>query len=320
MINLLILIVGFILLVKGADIFVAGASAIARHFNIPPIIIGLTIVAFGTSAPEAAVSLTATLTESNGIAVGNVLGSNIFNTSFILGAAAMFSPLKVSITTIRKEIPMAIISALLLAVFILDPVFGNTEGFVLTRSESIVFLVFFAIFIFYIVESIELHHESLEENLTINKEPKKLSRAILKTVVGLAGVVLGGRLVVSSSVSIAQLLGLSETLIGLTIVAIGTSLPELVTSCIAAYRKETDIAVGNIIGSNLFNVFFILGFSAFIHPITIPGSLTVDLVFNISLTILVYIFSRSERQIDRREGVILLGSYIAYTIYLIKGI
>lgn len=320
MINLLILFAGFILLVKGADIFVAGASAVARHFNIPPIIIGLTIVAFGTSAPEAAVSLTATLSGNNGIAVGNVLGSNIFNISFILGAAALFYPLKVSVNTIKKEIPMALIAALLLPVFILDPVFGNTADFFLSRSESIVLLVFFAIFIFYIIESIGVHHESLDENITINKEPKKLSRAIIKTIIGLVGVVIGGKLVVYSSVSIAQYFGLSETLIGLTIVAIGTSLPELVTSCIAAYRKETDIAVGNIIGSNLFNVFFILGFSALIRPIAIPGSLTVDLIFNLVLTIVVYIFSRTDRQIERREGLILLSGYIAYTAYLIFSI
>ena len=320
MMDVLILFAGFILLVKGADVFVAGASAVARHFNIPPIIIGLTIVAFGTSAPEAAVSFTATLSGSNGIAVGNILGSNIFNISLILGAAAIFYPLKVSVNTIKKEIPMALISALLLPVFILDPVFGNTDDFFISRSESIVLLVFFVIFIFYIIESIGVHHESLEENITISKEPKNLSRAIIKTIIGLIGVVIGGKLVVYSSVSIAQYFGLSETLIGLTIVSIGTSLPELVTSCIAAYRKETDIAVGNIIGSNLFNVFFILGFSSLMRPIAIPGSLTVDLIFNLVLTILVFFFSRTERQIERAEGFILLIGYFAYTAYLIINI
>lgn len=320
MAEFLLLLAGFVLLVKGADLFVAGASSIARHFHIPPILIGLTIVAFGTSAPESAVSITAALSGSNGIAVGNVLGSNIFNLSITLGVAAFLYPLKVSISTIKKEIPMTLISALLMVAFILDPLFGDAAHFHISRSESFVFLVFFAIFIFYILESIELHHESMEEDITLKKEPKTLRFGILKTLIGLAGVIAGGHFVVTSSTSIALRFGLSDTLIGLTIVAIGTSLPELVTSGIAAYRKETDLAVGNIIGSNLFNVFFVLGISSMLHPITLSKSLVVDLIFNVALTIMVYFFSRSEHKIDKKEGVVLFTTYLAYMVYLIAGI
>lgn len=293
------------------------AAVLPSISKSPPLLIGLTIVAFGTSAPEAAVSISATLSGNNGIAVGNVLGSNIFNISFIVGFAALLSPLKVSVSTIKREIPLTIVSALLMLVFVLDPVFGNTDSMVITRSEGIVLLIFFVLFILYILESISTHHESIKDEELPITTTTQLIPNLLKTIGGLTAIIIGGKMVVNASVEIAASLGVSETIIGLTIVAIGTSLPELVTSGIAAYKKEADIAIGNIVGSNIFNVFFILGISSVIHPIVINQSLTFDLIVSLALTFLIYVFSRSERTIIKFEGVILLASYVAYMIYLV---
>lgn len=262
-----LLIIGFIILIKGADFFVDGASSIAKIAKMPTLLIGLTIVAFGTSAPEAAVSINAAIRGSNDIAIGNIVGSNIFNLLIAVGISAIIKPIIVQKTTIIKEYPLSIYSVAVLIILSLDSIFSGSETNILTRGDGIILLLGFGVFLFYLIEMAVLSKEADDEVEEIVKLP--LSKSILFSVLGLIGVVFGGDMVVSASTEIALKLGMSETLVGLTIVAVGTSLPELVTSVTAARKGESDIAIGNIIGSGLFNIFFILGVSATIHPIEI---------------------------------------------------
>lgn len=314
-----LLVVGFIFLIKGADFFVDGASGIATFFKIPSIIIGLTIVAFGTSAPEAAVSISAGLSGSNGIAIGNVLGSNIFNISMIIGITAVIFPLDVQKQTIRKEIPLTLLGGVALLVLAGDKFFDGSNEMLLSRGDGIILLLFFCVFLYYIVEA-ALNSRDTSEHYLDETEIKqvKIGSNVILTLIGLAGILIGGQLVVSSSVSIAKSFGIGETVIGLTIIAIGTSLPELITSITAARKKNTDIAVGNIIGSNIFNILFVLGASTVIHPITVDPKLVVELAINIILTIALFIFSRSHNKIVKGEGVIFILFYLFYTGYLLS--
>ena len=315
----ILIIVGFLLLVKGADLFVDGSSKIARKFNIPPIIIGLTIVAFGTSTPEAAVSISASITGSEGISLGNVIGSNLANITLILGLTTVISPLIVQKKTILKEIPIALMGSIALLVMSLDVFLNNENLNSLSRIDGIILLIFFSVFVYYILE-IAI---KAKNNPSLNKdiEEKKTSSTsinILKFLIGLGGLILGGWLVVKYGQEIALSLGMSETLVGLTIVAIGTSLPELVTSVIAAFKKESEIALGNIIGSNIFNIMFVLGFSASIRPLVVSPSLIFDLLLMIIITLIVLIFSTThKRKINRFEGGILLFIYIAYITFIL---
>ncbi len=313
----ILLLIGFLLLVKGADYFVEGASGIARFFKIPSLIIGLTIVAFGTSAPEAAVSISAAINGNNGIAIGNVLGSNIFNIGFILGLAAMIYPLKVDISTIKKEIPLTLVGAVLLFVFAWDSVLGSSKVWIISRNEGIAFLILFIIFIYYILESVSMSRETLKAEESLPHKNLNIKSSSFFTVAGLIGVIVGGRLVVSSASSIATSLGMSQTLIGLTIVAVGTSLPELVTCIIAARKKESDIVVGNIVGSNIFNALFVIGASSVLHPIPVDPNLFFDLILNIILTIALLVFSVTGRKLIKFEGFVLFSLYAVYTGYLI---
>lgn len=315
--NILWLLIGFALLVKGADLFVEGASGIAKRLRIPSLLIGLTIVAFGTSAPEAAVSISAAIKGDNGIAVGNVLGSNIFNISFIIGISAIVYALRVELSTIKKEIPLTLISAVLLFVFSWDTILGNSSEWVISRGEGITLLIFFGIFIYYILESAAASRENYTSDESISHKTKTVPVLITLTLIGVVGVVIGGNMVVTAASAIAASFGLSQTLIGLTIVAIGTSLPELVTSVVAARKKETDIAVGNIVGSNIFNILFILGISAVITPVTVDSSMFFDLILNVVLTCILFFFSLTGRKIVRFEGIVLVLVYVAYTAYLI---
>jgi cation:H+ antiporter len=268
------LIIGFIILIKGADFFVDGASSIAKIAKMPTLLIGLTIVAFGTSAPEAAVSINAAIRGSNDIAIGNIVGSNIFNLLIAVGISAIIRPIIVQKTTIIKEYPLSIYSVAVLIILSLDSIFSGSETNILTRGDGIILLLGFGVFLFYLIEMAVLSKEADDEVEEIVKLP--LSKSILFSVLGLIGVVFGGDMVVSASTEIALKLGMSETLVGLTIVAVGTSLPELVTSVTAARKGESDIAIGNIIGSGLFNIFFILGVSATIHPIGVSSKLIFD--------------------------------------------
>jgi cation:H+ antiporter len=314
----LLLIVGFLLLVKGADMFVDGSSKLAKAYNIPPIIIGLTIVAFGTSMPEAAVSISASIRGSDGISIGNVIGSNLVNISLILGLTAIISPLSVQKKTILKEIPLALLGSVALLVLLLDVQLQGLLSNSLSRSDGIILLLLFAVFLYYIIE-VAIKNKSNQKYLIEPievKGPKWKNFLIL--IIGLIGLVGGGYLVVYYGQEIALSLGMSETLVGLTIVAIGTSLPELVTSITAAIKKESEIALGNIVGSNIFNIMFVLGVSSTIRPITLSQNIIIDIVLMIILTLVLLIFSYThKRKINRTEGIILFLVYVSYLIFII---
>lgn len=316
--NIVFFIIGLALLVAGANYFVDGAAGIAKRLKVSALLIGLTVVAFGTSAPEVAVSISASLKGNNGIALGNVLGSNIFNLSFILGAAAIIFPLSVERQTIKKEIPIMILSALSLFALGVDSVIDQNSNIVISRGDGLMLLLLFASFLYYVIEVARNSREVVE--LLDNPIEGCTFKLIIKTAGGLAFIIAGGYLVVESAVEIAVSLGLSQTFIGLTIVAIGTSLPELVTSIIASIKKNPEIAVGNVVGSNIFNAFFILGASAVISPIAVNSSLIIDMTFNIILSFILLFFSISHRSISKKEGGALLLTFFAYNWYLIASI
>lgn len=319
LISLLKLVIGFLLLVKGADYFVEGASSIAKKLRIPTFVIGLTIVAFGTSAPELAVSISAALKGSNDIAIGNVVGSNIFNTLVVLGASAAITPIAVEKGMIKKDYPLSIFAAILLGVLSLDMLLFKAPAMSLGRVDGIILLIAFAFFMYTTVKA------GLKERETLNSEQEEalsnmhmpMWKSILILVVGLAGIVIGGDMSVEGAKEIARIFGLSEALIGLTIVAFGTSLPELVTSVIAAKKGESDIAVGNVIGSNIFNVFFILGTSATILPMNVSSTYLYDIGMLIGVMVITYIPIAKTRRVGRPMGIAMVLAYVAYTVYLI---
>ncbi|CBH20677.1 conserved membrane protein of unknown function [Acetoanaerobium sticklandii] len=311
----LLLVIGFIILIKGADFFVDGASSIAKIAKMPTLLIGLTIVAFGTSAPEAAVSINAALKGSNDIAIGNVIGSNIFNLLVAVGISAMIRPIKVQKTTIIKEYPLSMYSVALLIILSLDNLFAGNDANLLTRGDGLILLLGFGVFMFYLIEMAVLSKEADDEVEEIVKLP--LSKSIIFSLLGLIGIVFGGDIVVKSATNIALQLGMSQTLVGLTIVAVGTSLPELVTSVTAARKGESDIAIGNIIGSGLFNIFFVLGISATIHPIAVSSKLIFDFIILAIVTVISHVFAYSKKEVDKKEGFALTAMYIAYMVYII---
>lgn len=299
------LVIGFVLLVIGADRFVAGASAAARKLGVPPLIIGLTIVAFGTSAPELAVSVTAALKGANEIAVGNVLGSNIFNLLGVAGVSAVVCPLVASRELIRRDWPLSIAAAAVLGVFLLT-------GSDISRVEGIILLVLFAALL-----TAQLRPTLKDRRVEADDaQVMRTGKIILQIVVGLAAIVLGGDLSVDGATGLARMIGLSETVIGLTIVAIGTSLPELVTSLMAARRGENDIALGNVIGSNLFNILFILGVSAVLNPITVQFTSVLDTVFLIAVS-LVFLVPAWRGKLSRPVGACMALCYVGYTVWLL---
>ena len=312
MISVLYLVLGFVLLVKGADFFVDGSSAIAKRLWIPSLIIGLTIVAFGTSAPEAAVSITASLTGQNEIAVGNVIGSNIFNLLFIVGLCAMIRPLSVHKSILNRDFPLSILGAGVLVICGLDVFFNEGSVNVVSRVEGLLLLCFFIVFIYATSMAALSDKQAAETGTDVLSWPK----SFLYLGSGLIGVVAGGQLVVSGASDLALMLGLGKDLIALTIVAIGTSLPELVTSFVATRKGESDIAMGNVIGSNVFNIFFILGMSATVAPLTITNNTFIDLGVLIAGSIIAFIFSR-KGTINKNSGIVMLLMYAAYTAYLI---
>lgn len=314
----LCLILGFVLLIKGADFFVDGSSSVAKLLKIPTIIIGLTVVAFGTSMPEASVSITAALKGQNSLAVSNVLGSNIFNLFIVLGCSALLRPLKASEGVLKKEFPFSIIITAVLLVLNSQLAFGKIlagEGeFVLGRISGVILLVFF---VYYMVSQVrgalKARNEGTEEEAYEMMSPVKSAVFI---IVGLAGIVWGGDLVVDAATEIAVQFGLSETFIGLTIVAMGTSLPELVTSMVAAKKGENDLAVGNVVGSNIFNILLILGASAAISPITVDINAIYDMVILIVFSILGFFCTKSRKELSKREGILFLLLYVVYFGYI----
>lgn len=308
----ILLITGFVLLIKGADIFVDGSSTIAKYFQIPSFIIGLTIVAFGTSAPEAAVSITAAVTGQNGIAVGNVTGSNMFNLLLVLGACSLVKPCPVQLSILKNEYPLSILAA---GLFIILTLFhaGSARELYLSRIDGLILL---GVFVFFLISSIYKAKNHPVGSVHNEKRPS-LSKGILLSVCGLAGIIIGGQLVVTHASKIAASFGISQTLIGLTIVAVGTSLPELVTSIAAALKGETDIAVGNVIGSNLFNLLFVLSASVTIHPVTVEMISIYDAVILIAVSIFTMIPAARNRKIGRSWGVLFILLYGVYTWYIL---
>ena len=312
MVSIVYLVIGFALLVKGADFFVDGSSAVAKRLGIPSLIIGLTVVAFGTSAPEAAVSITASLTGQNEIAVGNVIGSNIFNLLFIVGLCAMIRPLSVHKSILLRDFPLSILGAVVLIICGLDVFFHEGSINLVSRVEGLLLLCFFMIFI-YATSMAALKDKREKEN---GSNVLSWSKSFLYLAFGLAGIIIGGQLVVNGASSLALMLGLGKDLIALTIVAIGTSLPELVTSFVATRKGENDIAMGNVIGSNVFNIFFILGMSATLSPLMITNNTMIDISVLLLGSLIAYCFSR-KGTIVKKSGIVMLLMYAAYTAYLL---
>lgn len=315
--SILFLLIGFLLLVKGADYFVDGASSIAKRLRIPSLVIGLTIVAFGTSAPELAVSITAALKGSNDIAIGNVVGSNMFNLLVVIGMSALICPLTVKMSMIKKDYPLSIIAAVLLGILAMDQIFGKSNHMTLGRMDGIILLIAFAVFMYLTVqEGLKGRQASLDAQEEIEVK-YTLGMSILVSIIGLAGIILGGDLTVDGAKAIARAFGLSEALIGLTIVALGTSLPELVTSVIAARKGESDISLGNVVGSNIFNIFLILGVSSSILPMTVAGTYLYDIGLLILVSIIIFIPIALTRKVGRAMGSVMVLGYVAYAAYLI---
>lgn len=308
--NIIILIVGFCLLIKGADIFVDGASSTAQNFKVSKMLIGLTIVAFGTSAPEFAVSMCALASGSTDMVLGNVIGSNILNILLILGVAAVITPISIRDNTVKKELPLILLISTLLVVVFLDISLGNGTANQITRADGIVILLFFLVFLYYLI--------TLAKQKKLSKEEKpqfKLGKSLLFVLLGLAGIIIGSNLVVDSASSIATTLGISERVISLTIIAFGTSLPELVTTIVSAKKGEQDLLVGNIIGSNIFNICVVLGI-----PVAIFGGITptsfqiIDLIMLVGSALLLFAFSETSKRITKLEGIIMLISFVIYYV------
>ncbi|HRI85954.1 MAG TPA: calcium/sodium antiporter [Ignavibacteria bacterium] len=316
--NFLLLIAGFIILIFSADKLVDGSSSLARKFGIPDIVIGLTIVAFGTSAPELFVNVIAAINGNTQLVLGNIIGSNIFNVLVILGVSSLIYPLSVKRNTTWLEIPLSLLAGLVVLFMSNDVFFDKAETNILSRIDGIILFCFFIIFHVY---SMEVAKSGVSDEEFEAKDLTKLKSTIF-ILVGLAGLVIGGELIVNSAVNIANNIGISERMIALTIVSIGTSLPELATSIVAVKKKNVDIALGNIVGSNIYNIFFILGISAFISPVNVEKSNSTEIWINIFANILlfIFIFSGKGRRIERWEGMTFLFLYLAYILVLILGV
>lgn len=312
----LLLVVGFVLLIKGADFFVEGSSSVAKLLHVPSIIIGLTVVAFGTSMPEASVSITAAFQGKNDLAVSNVIGSNIFNLMVVLGATAMVKPVKAKRSVLKQEFPFSILITLVLLLAICVPrLVTGSDVFVLGRTSGVILLIFFGYFLWSTIrQALKSRREGGGQEEGTQLSPLK---SALYIIGGIAAIVLGGDWVVDSATVIAESFHLSQTFIGLTIVAMGTSLPELVTSMVAAGKGENDLAVGNVVGSNIFNILLILGASSAILPIQVEITAVYDTMILILFSVLVYVFAVRGQDLRRREGAVLLLSYCLFFAYIV---
>lgn len=323
----ILLIIGFFLLIKGADIFVDGASAISKKLGIPSVIVGLTIVSLGTSAPELAVSIISSLQGNNEIAVGNVLGSNIFNTLMVLGVTLIIMPLIIRKSTIKKDffINIAVTTLFLLLTF--NGILFGKDNYI-SRFDGLILLTGCILYIAFLIWTVkgsktsnakDIAAEMAIENADI--EEVNIPKSIIALIIGGIGIVIGGKMVVDSASSIATAWGMSDKLVGLTIVAMGTSLPELVTSAMAALKGEEDMALGNILGSNIFNILLIIGASSIISPILVSSTLVVDFIFLILITILIAILifahKGKEKRLGKLEGILFVALYIGYMSYII---
>ena len=315
LINLLLLVIGFVILIKGADIFVDGASGIAENFHVSKMLIGLTIVAFGTSAPEFAVSVKSLISNNGDIVLGNVIGSNILNILLILGVSSLVHSLNVKNATVKKELPITLLLTTLFAVLLSDSIFDKGLVNTFTRGDGITVLLFFLVFIYYLI--------SMARNKTTEEESKEklpMLKAVIFLVIGIAGVVFGSNFVVDSATKIATIIGVSERMIALTIIAFGTSLPELVTSLTATRKGEYDIAIGNVVGSNIFNIGMVIGIpTAIFGGIGVITFSYVDLLVMIVAAVLLFMFSFNDYKITRKEGIVFILLFVAYYSYVIFG-
>ena len=319
MTEFIILLAGFGVLLKGADFFVDGSSSISLKLHISPLIVGLTLVAFGTSAPELVVNILASSQGANSLAFGNIMGSNIANIALVVGISAVFIPLAVHSVVVSREIPFMILSSLVLITLVFDRFLQGSSNNVLSRSDGLILIFFFAIFIYYLFSNVL---KDRGERASVKKEIRKDN--IIKTKYlpnwktslfffgGMAMIVVGSQLVVNSGIKLAAIFNVSEGFVGLTLIALGTSLPELITSITAVIKKETDIAVGNIVGSNIFNVFFVLGITALISPLSFDTDLAQEMVLMVGIFVLFFIFSLHGKKINRLEGGALLALYFLY--------
>ena len=317
-----ILVIGFVLLIKGADYFVEGSSSVAKKFKVPSLIIGMTIVAMGTSLPELAVSVTAAMAGNNTLAVSNVAGSNIFNLMFVIGVCSILTPIMVQKATVVRDIPLSLGCALFLLVLGISGL-GDKTGMTLGHADGVIFLIVFAGYIFTMVRSAmkaraagqKVEIEGVEE--CDNMKELSYGKSILFLIVGAAAIAFGGDLTVDTASRIAIELGMSQTLVGLTIVSIGTSLPELVTSVVAARKNEVDMAVGNAVGSNIFNILMVLGISSAISPVALIRENIIDIVLLMVFSVMVWIFAGTRKKIERKEGIIMVVVYLIYCAYII---
>lgn len=309
-------VIGFVLLIKGADLLVDGSASIAKRLNISNIVIGLTIVAFGTSAPEFIVNFFASLNGNTDIAIGNILGSNIANILLILGISAIVYPLVTQKNTVWKEIPLSLLAIIVVGVMANDAFIDGSSTSALTRIDGIILLCFFAIFMFY---TFGIAKVVGDENQGDEIKDLGYWKSSLYIIGGLIGLVVGGKWIVDGAVEIATIFGISQSLIGLTVVAVGTSLPELATSAIAAYKKQTDIAIGNVVGSNIFNLFWILGFSALVRPLPFSLDSNSDILMTIFASALLFIimFIGKKHVIEKWQGIVMVVLYFTYIVFLI---
>jgi cation:H+ antiporter len=306
--------VGFVLLIKGADWLIDGASGLARQFRIPEIVIGLTVVAFGTSAPELAVNIIASVNGNNGLAIGNIVGSNIANILLILGVVAMIRNLTVQSNTVWREIPFSLFAALMLGFLVNDHLSGNGTIDIITRADGLILIALFFLFLFY---TIRLGKNNLTDEIP-EDEGRPLWKSGLLMLVGLTGLVVGGQWIVDGAVSLAYLFGYSESFVGLTVVAVGTSLPELATSVVAVRKGNTDLAIGNVIGSNIFNTFWVLGLSAVISPMDFNADDNFSILLNVACSAVLFalLFIGKRHTIQKWQGAFLLLGYMAYITFL----
>ena len=304
---LVLMILGLIILVKGADLFVDGSASIARRLLIPNIIIGLTLVAFGTSAPEAAVSIKASIDGANGIALGNVVGSNLFNLMFILGITAIIKPVSIHVNSLKKELPFM----LLVTLMILFLAFEGNGDLVFSRYDGFVMLLMFGMYLYSMLAIMKKD----DQNIEVDYKEVSLFKSIGLSALGILMIILGADWTVKGAVWMAELFGVSDLIIGLTIIAAGTSLPELVTSIVAAKKGESDIAIGNIIGSNIFNILFVLGASSTVEPISFTKDGVMDMVILLGVSVFGFILMFTGKSVNRKEGITLMLLYIIYILY-----
>lgn len=307
-----LLIIGFAFLVKGADAFVEGSSSIAKHFHVPSLIIGMTIVAMGTSLPETAVSVTASIAGSNALAVSNAVGSNIFNLMVVIGVCAVLTPVAVQKSSLKIDIPFSIVCALLLLVL-------GHDRMMLTRVNGLILIVLFAFFILYMIRSAQ--HSMNNEDSEFAAEAAEMKvmsvpKSLIFIVIGIAGITLGSDWVVDGAKTIASAFGISENLIGLTIVAFGTSLPELMTSIVAARKNEVDMALGNAVGSNIFNILMVLGIASALSPIAFIQENIIDIIILVGFSFIVWLMAWTKRRLDKLEGLAMILLYAGYVVYI----